>query len=295
MGCFASGVNEVPCLLSHFGVSFDFTEFKKARDAGTADELLSKILSISINMQKQNLAKMQIPTGKVCFMVCNTYPGVKEFSDPICPLNDCATVAHWLKRIGYTIYFIYNPTKDQYIQLTKYFIEADTEYCILYYNGVAEARACGVEADSGKEEVLIFKDGVAVSDDEMAKVLAECKKPESSKVILINESAHSECFWNLKNTAFSGYTLPKNILSINGRRYGTHENDHTSAKKENAGVFTFYVFRFLNDEQGITATELAAEINKRLARYEQYVIMTATSEELENEPVIPKYTGKTTQ
>jgi hypothetical protein len=95
--------------------------------------------------------------------------------------------------------------------------------------------------------------------------------------------------WNLRGTSFCGYALPPRVLSLASRRRGRGPQDDTSAGHEDAGLFTFMLFRLLNDNQGITLNELMVKMNASMSRYAQFFIATATSDDVLGEPVLPAW------
>jgi hypothetical protein len=60
----------------------------------------------------------------------------------------------------------------------------------------------------------------------------------------------------------------------------------TSEESEDAGVFTFYLFRVFNGSHGITEREIQARMDRLLARYSQFVMATATSHRLLEDAVL---------
>jgi hypothetical protein len=282
------GVEAVPTLLYSFGPVFELEKFKSVRQRGDPAGILRSILTISTDLSRQVIPLPRPPTGKCCFICCNTI-GAATDASAVGPLNDCATVANYLRRVGFTVYFILNPSDTQYLDLLKYFLSAETEYTFLYYNGIAQTIKAGPEKDDGEDEVLTFPNGNNVADDELAGVLETAGKPEGNKVIIVSESSHSGNIWNLRGTAFCGHQLPSGVLSIASRRERRDESDDTSAGHDDSGLFTFLLMRMLNDYQGLKLKELKTKMNRYMSKFMQFLIVTSTSDEMLEEPVIPAY------
>jgi hypothetical protein len=279
MGAFgSSGVVEVPTLLRTFGPVFDLDQFIRVRNRGDPCSLRKSILSIASDMSRANVELRTAPSGKCCFITCNG-------GDEPGSLVDCATVANYLKRVGFSVHFVHNPPAARYLELVKCFARARTETTVLYYNGTAETIKAGPADDDGRDEVLTFAGGDTVTDDELAAALADA----ASKLVIINESSHSGNVWNLRGTSFCGYALPPRVLSLASRRKGRGPQDDTSAGHEDAGLFTFLLFRLLNDNQGIRLNELMVKMNGYMSRYAQFLIATATSDDVLAEPVLPAW------
>jgi hypothetical protein len=282
--CTTKGVSGVPTLLSSFGTTLDFDKFKAARSSGLQKDLLDAIYGIAVNLDKGD--PKTPPTGDVCFISCST-----ASATDCGPLNDSATVANYLRRIGFSVYFCLNPKCDRFLELVQYFISANTTVTVIYHNGIAATLPAGPNPDDGKDEVITLADG-NISDDRLAATLSKSAKPENNTVIIISESCHTGYSWNLRGTTFNGYKLPKGVLSIASRRNGTKEADLTSEGRDDCGIFTFYLFRLLNDFQGITMKELKAKMNRYLSKYFQFLMETATSDELLDAPVLKAWVGQ---
>jgi hypothetical protein len=182
--------------------------------------------------------------------------------------------------VGFTVYFLRDPTPDSFLKHIRYFLCAKTTTTLLYLN----VPSATVRAGDGSDEVVRLRNGTLTEDD-LAQELSRAGKPADNKVI-ITESCHTGYSWNLCGTVFNGYKLPRGVLSIASRRNGEKDVDLTSEGSEDAGVFTFYLFRLLNDSQGITMRELQAKMNRLLSRYAQFVMATATTNRLLEEPVL---------
>jgi hypothetical protein len=287
MGCGSAGVEGVPTLLGEFGVVFDLAKWKSARTRGSEVELIKSINSISVNLAEASITKMEKSQSKCALIVALTYP--HSHKTGVGPLNDCSTVANYLKRIGFVVYFLLNPNRESFLKWLAYFLNCPSNSTVIYYNGIGATIAAGPAPDDGRDEVISLIDG-NVTEDQLATALSNSTKRPEAKLILISECSHSGYIWNLQSTAFCGFSIPKGVLSISVRRDGRGgDADMTSAGRDDAGLLTFYLFRYLNDFQGITMEELKKKVNYHLATYAQFLIETATSEELLHEAVLEEW------
>ncbi|OHT02638.1 Clan CD, family C14, metacaspase-like cysteine peptidase [Tritrichomonas foetus] len=286
-GVFSSTVKEENELLSQFGTTVDLKQFHKVRSGGNVRSLISDLNTVATDI-KGVKDKLQAPEGKTSHIICNNYT---DETNPLGsgPLFDCITTADYLKHLGFTNYYIQNPTKDEYLKQMKYFLESHAEILIVYYSGRAESVVCSngdPQADDGKDEALDFVDG-KLFDEDLAKLLSSVQKPKTSKIILLNEFCHSGNPWDIKGTAFNEFDLPANILVVSTRR--TTDEFLTSDQSEDAGLFTFYLFRTLNDHQGLNLKELESKLNHYLAPHKQYMIKASTTPKMFTEPLLPVY------
>jgi hypothetical protein len=119
-----------------------------------------------------------------------------------------------------------------------------------------------------------------LGEDDLAEALSRAEKPADSNVIIVTQSCHTGHWWNLCGMVLNGYELPEGVLSIASRRNGEKDVDLTSEGSEDAGVFTFYLFRLFKSSRGITGREIQAKMDRLLSRYSYFVMATATSDRL---------------
>jgi hypothetical protein len=280
----------VPTLLGRFGTTFQLDDFVKARNSGEKEDLVKAMYSISVDLTKFNRDKDPPPSGDVAFVAVHSYM-IENKSTGVGTLNDACTAANFLCRIGFQVYFIHNPKKAQYFDWLQYFLKSKAARLFVYWSGIGAAKSAGPGA--GKDEQLYFNDGWA-TDDELAKALGTVDIGPK-KVIIACESCHAGFAWNVRATAFNGYQLSPNILSI-ASRIDSDKPDNPKLSYESpktAGLFSFYLFRLMNDFPGIKIGDIRTKINAYLATHQQYVIYCGTSEKMVDVPFLPMAVAQT--
>ncbi|OHT07656.1 Clan CD, family C14, metacaspase-like cysteine peptidase [Tritrichomonas foetus] len=284
MGTAQSKTDPPPRTLLHqFGCTIDIDDFQHKR-CGVADSAITKdILTFCTHLHGS--PEINLEGKRVALIICNTYTSSK-YQLGTGPLSDSFTAAAYLKELNFAVYFARNPTRKEYKEYIKLFFEAKAENIFIYYTGHSETVSAGSEEDAGKDESLIFEDG-PLMDEELAELISKSKKDENSVITMLNECCHSGNTWNIKGTAFSSYTMPKKLILISSIR--ANSTTPSSVGSKDHGLFSFYFFRLVNDNQGITYPKLESEINHYLAKHQQYIIKFSTTPELLNGEVLPKY------
>lgn len=268
-------------LLSKLGLNFSIEDWVKAHSAGTEQENHSALEDLGTDLKKPN----NMPTNltRCVFICCNTYTK-PSYSLGVGPMNDSITVATYLKTIGFKVYFIQNPTAAEFMKYFKYFMENTKEYLIVYYSGHgASVDDKNGDEEDGKDEALVFDDNFII-DDDLSEAIATCGKPASSKICLFNDCCHSGTIYDLKAGSYNGRKMPENIMSISAAR-DSETAKQTSVGGNDSGVFTFYFFKLLSQNENLNAKTMAPQIEQYLKRFEQTYVCTSTSEEILNEPL----------
>ena len=188
--------------------------------------------------------------------------------------------------MGYTVYFLHNPTSNVFLEYLKFFFENTTQYLTVFYTGHgASIRDTNHDEDDGYDEVLVF-DEDHIPDD----VLADYVKEDANgvaKVILLNDCCHSGTIWDIPTDPEEKNYFPANIICLSAA------NDSQQAKQGRNGVndqgfFTFLLFQEVRRNKSITPKDIQAKITTELSKYNQNVVITPTRPELLEQPLFPQ-------
>jgi hypothetical protein len=168
-------------------------------------------------------------------------------------MNDAITVAQYMSSIGFSVYFIHNPTSDEFKKSVAHFVKHTQQQLLVYYtgHGASVDDQNGDEADK-KDEALVFDDAF-VPDGDLVKQLSESGKPASSRVILMNDCCHSGSIWDLSSGS------PTGIVSISAAK-DSETAKQTAMEGADRGIFTFYVFTLLTAPPKLTHKKWRARL-----------------------------------
>jgi hypothetical protein len=273
------GVQIVGILLQQLGLDFTPEEWTSAHNAGTVEENTTALSNLGIDI-KSIASSLPSRLTKAVFIACNTYTR-PDYSLGVGPMNDAITVAHYMKSIGFTVYFIHNPKSTEFKQYLPHFVKVTQEQLLVYYtgHGASVADKDGDEADS-KDEALVFDDAF-VTDDVLAQLLASAGKPAGSKVVLLNDCCHSGSIWDLSKPG-----VPANVLCLSAAR-DAETAKQTSVNGTDQGIFTFYFYKLLTAQPNMTPEEVGRQIGSYLTRFEQQYTASWSTQALLEQPIFP--------
>ncbi|KAK8858090.1 hypothetical protein M9Y10_013190 [Tritrichomonas musculus] len=281
--CVAKTVIAVHCLLHLLNLHFTLKEWREARSTGTIEELKETLNDLGSDLSKIPVNELPESLDNAVFICCNTYKKL-SYRLGVGPMNDSINVATYLHDIGHTVYYLHNPTSDQFIEYLKYFLSHTKKHLTVYYTGHGASidDVHGDESD-GKDECMVFEDKFIV-DDDLADILAQYKTNPDCKTLLLTDCCHSGSIWDIQSGNFNGRVLPPNVMSISAA-----EDEQTSKQTKidgtYQGIFTFYFFKLLLENPNYTPKELEKDIKPYLNQFEQCYVVATTSESMLNEPI----------
>lgn len=268
-------------ILTELGLNFSLDDWRNFHKEGSIEQYQAELENLGVDLKKsQSFPKC---LTRAVFICCNTYTK-PEYSLGVGPLNDAITVANYMKKIGFNIYFIHNSRSIEYMKYFKNFLQKTTEYLFIYYIGHS---ACDdAKNEDGlkiKDEALIFDDNY-LFDDKLVDDLINSKKSESCKVYLLSDCCHSSHIYNLQASVSSGKKFPPNIMVFSTVRQSETVKE-TSVGGTDYGIFTFYFFKILSQNDSITPNKMESQIDQYLKRFQQNFVVYSTTESLLNEPI----------
>jgi hypothetical protein len=263
-------------------------DFQRVRSQSTVEGALAQLKALGTDVSTIPVKTLSVP-ARVLFLCLNTYTTPK-LSLGVGPLNDGVTCAANHRILGYTVYFLHNPTTRQFLDYLKAFLDKTREHLTIYYSGHgSQIRDTTGDEGDGRDEVMIFDQGFIV-DDDLAGILREhCKG--KCRVLLLTDCCRSGTIWDVpEDLAKAERTFPPNILSFSAAQ-DSQTSKQTSGLGGAAGaqgLFTFNFFRIVRANKGITPAQIAPLINKEIKRYQQACAVSPTRKELLTQPIFPQ-------
>jgi hypothetical protein len=285
MGCGESAVDEpegeVEERAAGLPKKFSQEQFQTMRTSKPEADLVSALGTISTNLSGKTPA--DVPgVAKACFICCNTYTKPK-LTLGVGPLNDARTVADNHVKRGYQVFFLHNPTTDVFLAFLPHFLKSTTTALTVFYTGHgANIRDRNGDEDDGFDEAMVFDEGYIVDDK-----LVECLKENANgttRVLLLSDCCHSGSIWDIQSAAKKGQKLPGNLLSISAAA-DSETAKQTTVNKLSQGLFSFYLWKALNQKPNSTPKDLIASVSPNLARFKQKVVAAASTPALLSKPV----------
>ncbi|OHT05719.1 Clan CD, family C14, metacaspase-like cysteine peptidase [Tritrichomonas foetus] len=285
MGCAESEVDNAGVYeerAAKLGDNFTKDQFQKARACSTIDAVLSDFKKIGkyLNQRKPD----SVPKNnldKVCFLMCNTYTRA-DYHLGVGPLNDAYTVAQNHHNMGFQIYFLHNSTKEEFLAFLEFFLKNTKKELTVFFTGHgASVKDKNGDESDGFDEAMVFDKGFIV-DDDLALMLKNADG--KCRVILLTDCCHSGSIWDIQSSKKTGQKLPPNIISLSAAK-DSQTAKQTTIGKKSQGIFTFYFWKFVNENPKITPKQLESKINVAIKKFNQCFVFASTSKGMENKPI----------
>ena len=241
-----------------------------------------KIKNVGLDITRVETKRIPSALEKVAFVCINTYVGTRmSLGDG--PMNDGYNISKCLKRYGYTVYYLLNPKRANFMGKLEFFLKNVKNELVVYYVGHGTSvKDTDGDEDDGYDEAMVFVDGLVIDDELVASL---CKnKNESNKCVLMSDCCHSGTIWDIQAGSVGGRKLPANTMSISAA------NDKQTAKQTVAerleqGMFTYNLMKILKKEPNLSANECKAKLTTVLKKYQQTVTLGATTESMLTNPL----------
>lgn len=257
---------------------FSKKQFQKARGSTTPkkiQESLNKIATCLNTIKPEDLPIKELQN--VCFIICNTYKKNNN-SIGVGPLNDSYIMAKISHKRGYKIFYLYDPTRNEFLKYLPIFLKYTKKNLTIYYSG----RCTTVYTNHVTDSAIVFDEGF-ISSDELNHVISK-NSNKKVKIVLICDCFTGGSIWNLAFDDKQFPTFPSNVLSIYPVYNSTAPNVVKSAQKMH-GIFTYYLCKYTNEITDISPSSLMDRMNSRLERFNISVMIESTQSSLESQAI----------
>ena len=289
MGCDESKVSEEdsPAVTERDtqlgGMPNNFTkkQFQAQRNGNSIEDALAQISKVATNLKGASPSSIK-PADKLCFICCNTYTKA-QYQLGVGPLNDSVTVAMNHKKRGYQVFFLHNPTPQEFLTFLPLFMKQTKTALTVFFTGHgANVKDKNGDESDGFDEAMVFDTGHIV-DDDLVKIICEnCNGVV--KVLLLTDCCHSGSIWDLQSADDHGLKLPQNVISISAAK-DSQTAKQTKMNNKDQGIFSYFFWKLLNAEPKLTPKDLETKMNASLNKFKQHYTAFATSSNMMNQPL----------
>jgi hypothetical protein len=291
MGCGESAVDiegDVEERAAGLPKKFTREQFQQRRTSSDEATAVAALAAIGKNLAQLSPSAVT-GLGKALFICCNTYTTPK-LSLGVGPLNDAHTVAKNHADRGYTVYFLHNPKPDVFMQWLPHFLKQTQTALTVFYTGHgANIKDKDGDEDDGFDEAMVFDNGYIVDDK-----LLDCLKQNANgkaRVLLLSDCCHSGSIWDLQSAIDKKVQLPANLVSMSAAA-DSQTAKQTTVNQMSQGLFTFYLWKSLNAQRNATPNNLTTLVSPNLQRFNQKVVVAASTPGLLNQPVFLSFMVK---
>lgn len=268
----------IVAIIDSLDINCTLEEFLAAHNSGTIEENKEGLAELATDLELTNETQLSNTSLKKCvYICCNTYTK-PSYSLGVGPMNDAITVASYMSSIGYDVYFYHNPKSADFLNWLKFFLQNTEEELVVYYtgHGASVDDENGDESD-GKDECFVFDDNFVV-DDELAEYLKKYKNSKC-KLLTINDCCHSGTIWDLDSSG-----VPSNCISLSAAE-DSETAKQTSMDGKEQGMFTFYLYKLIQQNPSMTPSEMKTKITPYLSKYDQCFTTCTTTQSLLTSPI----------
>ena len=252
---------------------FSNKEFQKIRKDSTHKHLLKSFGRIAMRLNNKNYSNIQVnDLDKVCFILINTYED--EDSDlGVGPLNDGYLVGLNHHRLGYKVFYLYNPECEEFISYLEFFLKNTEQSLTVFY--------------SGRDSNTSGNHGIEFIDDSLSKYSISsifsrnCNR--KVHVLLITDCISGGSVFDLQSIEHENNSQPLNIISLSVNKADV-KGDAEIGKRSH-GIFTFYFCKITSETPNISPNRLAERMNPSLKRFSEQLAYEISNKDLEKSPI----------
>ena len=240
---------------------FSSKKFQQVRKVSTHKNLLKSFGRIGMRLNEKNTS--DLPTcdlNKVCFILINDYDE-EDHELGVGPLNDGYLVGLKHHRLGFKVFYLYNPQSDEFASYLAFFLKNTTDALTIFYSG-RDDNSEGIEFNNG-----------SLSKSSISEIISSSPN-NKSRVMFITDSLGGGSVFDIKGLS--------NAISFSVQKSG--EIDSKEVKRTH-GIFTYYFCKITSDCPNITPNRLVERMNPSLCRFNEVFTCEFNNKELGESPI----------
>ena len=243
---------------------FSSKKFHQIRKVSTHKKLLKSLGRIGMCLNDKPTTTFPIgDLDKVCFMLINDYENDKDYDLGVGPLNDANLIASRHHRLGFKVFYLYNPKCDEFTSFLPFFMKHTQNSLTVYYTG-----RCNIY------DIHFRKGNVSISS--INEIIAQ-NNTVKERVIFITDCIEGGSVFNIPHT-----NTESNMISLFVNKLYSPQSKEA---KRSHGIFTYYFLKITNDTPNITPVRLMERMKPSLKRLNQAFCYDFTNEQLSNQPL----------
>ena len=251
---------------------FTSRKFHKIRKVSTHKKLIESFGRIGMCLNNKSSSNIQIgDLNKVCFILINSYE-YKEHDLGVGPLNDGYLVGLKHHRLGYKVFYLYNPRSDEFTSYLSFFTKNTSHSLTVFYTGrdSMTSGTHGIEFSNGSLSTGVVGDIISQNCNGKAHVM------------FITDCCNGGSVFEINTVDPNTNKTPTNFLSFFVRK--SHAPDSKECKRSH-GIFTYYFCKIINECPSITPNRLIERMNQSLKRFGEVLSCEITDAKLAESPI----------
>ena len=240
---------------------FSSKKFHRVRKVSTHKKLLKSFGRIGMCINDK--PSSNIPTdnlNRVCFILINDYEN-EQHELGVGPLNDGYLIGLKHHRLGFKVFYLYNPRREEYTTYLTFFMYRTQEALTVFYSGRED-----------NNEGIEFKDG-SLSKSYISEIISK-NSNNKTHTLFITDCINSGSVFDIKGGS--------NMISFSVKKLCSPESKES---KRSHGILTYYFSKITSDCPNITPNRLTERMNPSLNRFNEVFSCELTSNELGESPI----------
>lgn len=250
---------------------FSSKKFHHIRKASSHKKILKAFGKIGIclndkvpeDIQKDDL-------DKVCLILINDYVDDRSNELGVGPLNDGYLIGIKHHRIGFKIFYLYNPYCYTFSGFLGYFLMNTQRVLTIYYTGRDGINQLGIQ----------FKDHT-LKNDAISEIII-MNYNQKSHVIFINDCIKGGPLFNIHPILRKNQKPNKNMITL---YVDKKSNQDSKENKRTHGIFTYYFCKIISDSPNITLEKLHYRMTAFLKRFDESFYFDITDNQMTVDPL----------
>ena len=251
---------------------FSSKKFHRIRKISTHKKLLQSFSRIGMCINNKTPLRIDVDDlDKVCFILVNTFED--EPNDlGVGPLNDGYLIGLKHHRLGFKIFYLYNPRKDDFSDFLAFFMKNTKIALTVFYSG-RDLRSCGIEG-------IEFIDGSLLKRFVGDIIAQNCTG--KARVIFITDCIGGGSVFDINTCANQNKANQSNLISMYVEKEKIKEIKEAYRLH---GIFTYYFCKIISECPNITVDKIVDRMNPSLCRFNKVFRCEISNNELENSQI----------
>lgn len=258
---------------------------KKQRSEADAT---TRLYAYATNLSNQKISSIGDMKQSCLMMINSDTHGMFHLGRGV--INDAITLGSYLKEKndGFWAFFHLNPTKQQFIDELKLFLEKTSEQLVIFYTGHGDI---DFDQETGYHRYLIFTKKIDdenfinenLYDYELSEILKSYKGKKIPKTLFLTDACFMENPCLIPDNPKKKEEFPENFVSISSSD-GYHGSGQGIVEEQYQGLFSALFWKALTEHPTYSFLQIQQYLNPKIHQQNQKCSLHYTSPELVEKP-----------
>lgn len=252
---------------------FSSKQFHHIRNDSNGKKILESLSKIGTCLNKSHTSDINIDKlNRVCFVLINSSQIDDKNQEPG-PLNDGYLICLKHHRLGFKVFYLYNPESLQYLKFLEFFMMFTKIELTVFYSG-PDLSSFGIEG-------IEFSNG-SLTKDSIGRIIAQNCSGKARKLFITDCRGGGSVF-DIDSCNHQKDAKPLNMIS-----FYVNKKDSPESKESllSHGIFTYYFCKIIGEDPEITPDKLVDRMNPALSRFNEVFRCEISNNELADSQIL---------